>query len=462
MAHKSFENYAFVEGNSLEINFDCSSGNSAKAKTPGQMFKSSIDMTLYAFKENKLDINVKSDGVLLGSRYVSGEILPFPHYPNNFGATYPVNTTSTLVEKNGYIADFGFYNADAAVGGLTDKIQTYAYCSSSKAQWMTDLVAEVPGAGQKPFSRFVLPGAHDAGMNNARHLAEIIGTLAPAIIFMPVLKLILAIGAAASVPIASAFAMTQRHSATDMLKMGTRYFDFRPAYDFGTFSGELYHQHMVIPGSKFSDFLLETVKFLDENPGELSVISLSFDGIAQDEMKPSVSVLQDAIAEALAKSSTGLNTANASDLNTSYDDLVATNKRLFFLNKGVGFDEAANSNSYSDSAYSTFDPNSVLNAIKAVPKTPPSGSVYTVLQTQGTPTALWSDYATAIPRMAITPWTSPLLATKAKFDHVMYPWIQSNAASFDINAPLVLLNDFVEPALSSIAMQATKQRLEAS
>jgi hypothetical protein len=49
--------------------------------------------------------------------------------------------------------------------------------------------------------------------------------------------------------------------------------------------------------------------------------------------------------------------------------------------------------------------------------------------------------------------------TKAYFDSDTYTWAQGNLTKFSYQYPLVILNDFVDPAMSHIAQQATLGRL---
>ncbi len=255
-------------------------------------------------------------------------------------------------------------------------------------------------------------------------------------------------------------AITQKDTITNMLNLGTRYFDFRPGYNakiqgISVASGDgLYHQHNMIPGMAYTDFLRETVTWLKAHPGEIVVVSLGFAGFYDNAMKPTADTLKQAIDAALSGS--GITYGGPSDTSTSYNDLIKANKRLLFLNNGVGFNDASKYDSYSDSAYATLTPDPILNQLKHMQTTPPRGDAYTVLQLQGTASgvsALWPGLAACT-----SDATSPLLMTKAYFDCTTYSWAEQNLAKFNSAFPVVILNDFVDPQMSHIAEDASLER----
>ncbi|WP_133125748.1 hypothetical protein [Thalassospira marina] len=377
------------------------------------------------------------------------------------------------------VVSYGFYDAGSGYDDIsyTSHHQNYAYTGDgNRPDWMTKMVAGNSNAGTKPFSAFVLPGAHDAGMNTSQNIAEVVsnikkyGFIATAIFGSLALVLGVAIGAIVTVLSIAAsslierviinLSITQKDTITNMLNLGTRYFDFRPGYNakiqgIPVASGDgLYHQHNMIPGMAFTDFLNETVAWLKAHPGEIVVVSLGFSGFYDDAMKPDSETLKNAINTALAGSD--IVYGGPADTSSSYNDLIAAKKRLLFLNNGVGFNDASKYDSYSDGAYATLTPDPILNQLKQMHTTPDSGDVYTVLQLQGTASAvsaLWPSLAACT-----SDATSPLLMTKAYFDSTTYPWTEANLASFNSAYPVVILNDFVDPQMSHIAEDATLLR----
>lgn len=385
------------------------------------------------------------------------------------------------------VVSYGFYDAGSGYGGVsyTSHHQCYAYSGdSNRATWMATLVAASPDLANKPFSTFVLPGAHDSGMNTSTNIADmaqrvqgssiLISGLAQwivAIILFPIAGLlqilisaITLLGIVQIKQLLINLAITQKDSFADMLSMGVRYFDFRPGYNakiggIQVAPGDgLYHQHTLIPGAKFDDFLTDVVGWLHDHPGEIVVVNLNFSGFRDHEaMNPTTSTLQTAITNAIGTS--GIQTGDISDAARSYTDLINSNTRLLFFNQGVGFSEATKNDSYSDGAYGQFQPDQILTALAQMPQTPPAGDLYTVLQLQGTATAAFSsksDWTKLI--TASSPATSPLLMTKARFDQATYAWASGALGQFDSRYPLVILNDFVDPLMSEMAQAATVQR----
>lgn len=401
--------------------------------------------------------------------------------------------STSLSTATGGIASFGFYDAgggyDSSDFPYTSHHQSYVYLGDShRSGWMGHLVSENASLGTAPFSTFVLPGGHDAGMNtsaNLAHVATRAGTIAAimtlvlgwmasffAIAISAITAILGTLAASRIEQILIDLAITQKDTTTKMLDLGTRYFDFRPGYNakidvegteipVGEGDG-LYHQHNFIPGMAFTDFLNELVTWLDANPTEIVVVSLGFAGFYNDGMKPTANTLTSDINTAVANSTTGLTTGDVSDADTSYNDLISAKKRLLFFNNGVGVNDAKKYDSYSDGSYTTLDPNSIVGALNGMQPVPVSGDQnYIVLQLQGTASgvsALWPGYPYNLIHKS-TKALSPLLMTKAQFDLHTYAWSQSHLPNFSYEYPLVVLNDFVDPAMSHIAQEATLLRL---
>jgi len=77
-----------------------------------------------------------------------------------------------------------------------------------------------------------------------------------------------------------------------------------------------------------------------------------------------------------------------------------------------------------------------------MPSHPLNGKVYTVLQLQGTATANTGACSTSILdtiSLESSDAMSPLMSTKADFDHSIYPWLVNNVPDyFSSNSLLVL------------------------
>ena len=379
------------------------------------------------------------------------------------------------------VVSYGFYDAGSGFGDVpyTSHHQSYVYYGDQhRADWMGNLVANHAGLGAKPFSTFVLPGGHDVGMNTSKNIAEVANNAKSLAAILTKFAEWIAekynIGLADVIALLGGFVesqieliminlgITQKDTITHMLDMGIRYFDFRPGYN-AVIDGQkvasgdgLYHQHNFLPGMAFPDFLREVVSFLEDHPQEIVVVSLGFAGFYSDEMKPGAPVLKDAVNQALQGSS--INSGNVDDAGTSYQDLINSNKRLLFFNNGAGVDDALKYDSYSDGAYQTLVPEPILGALNGMQTTPPTDPSYqyTVLQFQGTASGVSSLW----PKLALytNQASSPLLMTKGYFDSQTYAWAQGKLGQFDPDFPLALINDFVDPAFSQIAEEATLTR----
>ena len=86
------------------------------------------------------------------------------------------------------------------------------------------------------------------------------------------------------------------------------------------------------------------------------------------------------------------------------------------------------------------------------------GTDYTVLQLQGTANGTGGGIYKSIATMSDA--SSPLMSTKADFDHSTYPWLEANVPSkFSKKKLLIFLNDFAGNGLTSYAIAMTKSRI---
>ncbi len=385
------------------------------------------------------------------------------------------------------ILSYGFYDSgggyDSGKFPYTRHEQSYAYLGDEKRpNWMKELVSNNTGLNEAPFSVFVLPGAHDAGMNTSENITKIvdnfnitsaIGTAIAAwlasaftIALSAVIAAITALASSVIQNILVGLGVTQKDSITDMLNMGTRYFDFRPGYAAditgvkSAIGDGLFHQHYFLPGMDFVDFLNEIVAWLDQHSGEIVVISLGFAGFYDDAMKPDPDVLTSKINAAISNNNSSLVTGNIHDASKSYKELISANKRLLFFNNQAKVNDADKYDSYNKS-YQTLDPQNIITALEKMDPIPPkSNFLYTVLQLQGTANGVSALWPTLIYNEKIkgTAAQSPLLMTKGKFDFSTYRWAKNNLQNFSYQYPLVILNDFVDPAMSHISETATLER----
>ena len=382
------------------------------------------------------------------------------------------------------IISYGFYDAGFGYDNqsYTSSHQNYVYIGDChRADWMANLVENYTDISSKPFSVFVLPGAHDAGMNthekisevamNAKCINQVMLLLATwrteiyDLTLEPILRILKGLSTSVIERGLVNLVVSQKDSITNMLNMGTRYFDFRPGYitkiegrAIATGAG-LYHQHNFLPGMAFSDFLNQIIDWMEIHTGEIVVINLNFSEFYNNQMKPTPEVLEKEINNAIGNKE--IVTGDIQDVKLSYSKLIAAKKRLLFFNDGAainGIKDAHKYDSYSSSAYTSLKPEPILDALNGMQFTPPDDKQYTVLQLQGYASkvkSLWPKVSSLTSNNS-----SPLLMTKAYFDSETYPWASSKLSSFNRAFPLVILNNFVDPAMSHIAQTATLARSE--
>lgn len=366
---------------------------------------------------------------------------------------------------------YGFYDAGPGIGDLTNQDQAYCYFTLSQENWMGDLVSWQSQVGGAPFSSFVLPGAHDCGTFDLTAVKDIlIAGGAAAAAFLNYLgpggilgAIIAGLTSAQALTAITNLAVTQKDDITTMLKLGCRYFDFRPGMvppALQVVADDIYHIHTMIPGYTFSSFLTDVLSWLEANPTEIVVIDANTSGILDDKtMVPSEDKLQAILAGAISGTGSTVVVGDAADLSTTYSDLVSANKRLLFLNQEGSWHPATKYDSYSDKAYATTDPASIVKALEAMNSAGQEDSDYTVLQLQGTATNTGTKVVVSA-ALSQSSASSPLMSTKADFDSVTYPWaVQNVPFNLEHNQLVVLLNDFVDNVLATTASQLTLARV---
>jgi hypothetical protein len=396
-----------------------------------------------------------------------------------------MSTTSIVSSASmpSYALSYGFYEAWTAPDtGLTSCDRLYVYLTPSQSTWMGELVRQNPNVGSAPFACFALPGAHDAGtfdlstvnaltkdVDALASFLEILGKALPprewlAAILLEVASGLLDSAASKAVQLVTGLAVTQKDDITTMLNLGCRYFDFRPGYApdaIPMFAPDIYHIHTVVPGYEFDRFLSDVVTWLAKHPTEIVVVGLATSGFLTTDMIPDASVTQAAVNAAISASGNGTVVAGAAaDLASTYNSLIFSNKRLIFLNSGtIGWSTANKYDSYSDQAYATTTPPTVIRALQAMNKTGQSGNDFTVLQTQATATGGQNTGPIVLALLAAAGQASyPLMSTKALFDSAIYPLLPRIAENLKPDQLLVLLNDFFDNQATDVAQALTLQR----
>lgn len=394
--------------------------------------------------------------------------------------------SATSSSGKGWAVSYGFYDSSSGwAGDLTNHDQSYVYVTPSTETVMADVTSMNGGAmSSRPLSAFVLAGAHDAGTYDVSAMRTICGDATLSKSFRQMMQdyaeqgllaslgtgivgLLASIDPGDTLKIVQDLAVTQKDDVTTMLSLGVRYFDFRPGYCAPAIRTDdaIYHQHTCIPGAKLQDFLTDIFAWLSAKSGdsylhgnEIVVVSLNFQGFADAAyMSPTVETLQTVIDRAQTDGCAGaalIATGGLDDLSTSYADLIAANRRMVFLNQiAAPVDEARDTNStakydsYLASAYKTLDPENVIKQLCTMTPAGQKGYDYTVFQLQGTAQGVYSADADTVTDCS---WSgSPLMATKAAFDSVTYPWLLENLrVQIGDKQLVVLLNDFADNALA--------------
>jgi hypothetical protein len=260
--------------------------------------------------------------------------------------------------------------------------------------------------------------------------------------------------------------ITQKDNSYDQMMIGTRYFDFRPAYNKLEGIEKTYHIHNFIPGVLFEEFLKGINKYLLEYPQEIAVIRISSSGIDKDNFTPLKKNEVEKFFKKFISDEVGYDLPKSFK---SYHDqclkeVVNSGKRILVL-----FGSFDDNNSYDDDNYSSSltDTSYVISALDKTIKKQENYD-YTVLQLQNTGSAALKHYTVDLLENC-TAWANDILgsesgnilqATKPIFDHDTYQWLTKSAVIrgiADQNCPVIIQNDFVDIALTAHAMALSKE-----
>ncbi len=372
-----------------------------------------------------------------------------------------------------YAMNYGVSRFQPPVGN-----QAYVYVGRGRSGWMGDLLAG--GFSDITLNRLVLPGAHDAGMYLINEpelvaLASKIDLQSQLCKDFPGICLLLseAVTPLLMTPLTN-FAVTQKDSTADQLRLGVRFFDFRPAVLGNAAPSDLntFHIHSFIPGVRFETFLSDINTFLKNNKHEVVVIQITSSGIDGTYFTP---LSQNHVTAFLNRHITSTHHVLPADprrfFATRLQELVAKNGRVIVLYQpkpaqvNDSYDAPGNPNTTS-----LTDPQLVLKALGSTLdkcRAPDERYDYTVLQLQDTGSEALENYVTTI-EQHLGQWAYDLLesdtgsvlqATKPIFDHATYNWLANKEIPGRLShcaGLVVLLNDFVDIALVSHAVGLTR------
>ena len=372
----------------------------------------------------------------------------------------PARSNPAFVIDDQYIMSIGIMEAPTT--GMQH--QLYVHIASQQSDWMGDL------PDSTPFWALCLPGAHDAGMNTTEGLDEI--TSNPAM----VAALLLLLGPIISGLVASSFehyaiwlgGLTQKDTVTNMLDMGTRFFDFRPGFsvqelvDLGM--TEIRHQHDILPGAKWADSLTEIMQFLTAHPTEIVQVSITSNGFAQDSMVPTEADLQAVTQQAYAASGVDqtIKIVGPEAFTMTLAELRSTNSRLIMTDSNHG--PTLNAlDAWNSADWATIDPSTMQAAYeRIITASAQSGHQMTEFQVQATAT----DYYLSGPNKALlaqllaaNDYNLPLMSTKGQCDEVLLNFVQTYQETLNRTEHMVLLDDWVDGADTAYAIAITKDRI---
>lgn len=361
------------------------------------------------------------------------------------------------------IISYGFYDAGPGHAGLPSQHECYVTVTQNQENWMRDLNPE----GQ--FNRMVLPSSHDIGMNSmATSLAliknagtgvikEVLGRELPHI-----LDIFNRVGDGAVNRIAPdiirALAITQKDSLDTILKLGARYFEFRPAkchrrlLAVGDLEDELYFQHGAIPGMAYRQFLTSVVQFLLDHSDEIVVVQNRWDGVPGDCPRPNDDELREALEDVLRDKD--LQVGDEGDMQSkSLRDLRDERKRLIMLRN------CSQISNYDDTANATLTGDSMVDKLNDMSQNPPQGHPITLLQCQATATNIRDVVIASVVDSDVS--TSPILATKGTCDNKILPLLRGGVGRelTREEGVVVLMNDFFDGATSDVAIGMCRERL---
>lgn len=419
----------------------------------------------------------------LGTIHRDFHLQPYVNNKNCGEAFYKVNVITGGIEGNPtskqiskffnennkeYVMNYGVSHAsDEDPAKLKD--QAYLYISSTKKNWMKELESLDP-----KINELVLPGAHDAGMwkIDSKFLAEAISGLIPIVYFttwLPVIGWIIAtIGGVATAYLPTIlynFAVTQKDRPYDLLRMGIRHFDFRPA-KFISLLNQVVHVHGVIPGGSLEDFLNDVNKFLIENPTEVVFIEIKADGIDSKIATFLSKIELERIAH--QKISVGVQVYEGDEItclnSKRWNDLKSKGRAVFLY-------KPKTITSYNDQDYgaSMTDPSHVEKAVvNFLPKI--NNSEFNLIQCQNTASNFFVDHWSSFVKhpswvndIALSDTGSLLADTKALFDSVLYSRLSSVNTREQLkshNGLVAVINDFADIALVDLSIALTKTRLK--
>lgn len=410
----------------------------------------------------RFSFNVKLNGNQVVNEWADINVLT----GNPEGGTFKALVDQQAIQVNDIIVCYGFYDAGSGAAGLPNSHQVYVTVTPRYSDWMHSIAPAGSTQAAEKLTKFVLPAAHDIGMNSMMNPNLLLQNAGPA--FISTLEGLdqdfAAVAHAIAGPLVQHFApniiqslaITQKDTVQTILDVGARYFEFRPAHLPATvrtaLPDALYFMHGPIPGMMYKEFLHNVVEWLKAHPGEIVICQLRWDGVPPDCARPTDQEKQDAVNEALKDS--GLNIGNFDDVrNVNVQDLRSQGKRLIIVENLNVY------STYDDKAYATLNGDTILQQFQALSSDGQRSHDMSNIQCQATATNITDVVIQSV--LDSNTSNSCLLATKAICDNKLLPWVRDNALS-KLTEPeglIVVMNDFFEGGTADVAISMAKTRL---
>ena len=376
-------------------------------------------------------------------------------------------TPSVFVED--CIISYGFYDAGPGAAGLPKQHQCYVTVTHNYENWMRDVIPPNTDKADRPFRKLVLPSSHDIGMNSMQTaqallknagtgvIKEVLGRSLPGA--FDVINKVADAGVNHIAPdIIRALAITQKDSLETILKLGARYFEFRPAkchremQKVSPLDDTLYFQHGAIPGMLYKQFLYDIVQFLSDHHDEIVVVQNRWDGVPGECPRPNDDELRGVLNEVLRDKD--IQVGNLDDMTQkSIKDLRNERKRLIVTR------DVNQVSNYDDVANATLNGDSMVNKLSDMARDPPRGHPITLLQCQATATNIRDVIVVSVMDSDVS--TSPILATKPVCDSKILPLLRGETGKklAGDEGVVVILNDFFDGATADVAISMCRDRL---
>jgi hypothetical protein len=390
---------------------------------------------------------------------------------NASGGTMESIANSPSIFHDDIIISYGLYEAGDGHDLLPNRHQCYITVAPNYANWIGSVAPPGSDLENRPFTRLVLPSAHDVGMNSMQSSEAVLSRVGGAVVGTLIndnrilTKLADKLSADAIALIAPniifSLAITQKDSLDAMLKIGARYFEFRPAHlhnailPTGALPDRLYFQHSAIPGMAYDAFLGGVLSFLREHPTEIVVVQLRWDGVPDVCARPSDDEKRQYLDEALRQVNGEIVAGNLDDMKRcSIGELRRDRKRLIML------DSVDSLSTYTDEGNATLNGDSILEALpRVLTADNQRGKAFVNIQCQSTASNIPKAVVYSVLEASVT--TSCLLATKGLCDSKTLPWCRDNVLrTCELDQLVVMMNDWIDGATADVAVQLSRQRLE--